>query len=70
MALQVHEYDELKLRFERSEGGDFRVIASALGGEASGRFALPFSELELEEFHPAAGPDAAGPTPDGVLGDV
>ena len=48
--VQVHEYDELKVRLERGEGGSYRVFASGSGGEASGRFELPFSEVELENF--------------------
>ncbi len=50
MPVQAHEYDELKLRLERGDGGDFRVLASSSNGETSGRFALPFSDLELENF--------------------
>ncbi len=50
MSARVHEYDELKLRFERGEGESCRVIASAPSGEAVGRFELPFSELEIENF--------------------
>ena len=50
MAARAHEYDELKLRFERGEGERCRVLASAPGGEAAGSFELPFSELELENF--------------------
>jgi hypothetical protein len=50
MPARAHEYDELKLRFERGEGEICRVIASAPSGEASGHFELPFGELELENF--------------------
>jgi CHAT domain len=48
---RFHEYDELKIRFERGgEDGSCRVVAVAPNGEASGRFEMPFSELELENL--------------------
>jgi hypothetical protein len=43
-------FEELKLRIEPADGGEHRVIASSNVGEATGTFALPFSELELENF--------------------
>jgi len=50
MPARVHEYDELKLRFEHGGDESCRVVASAASGEASARFELPFSELEIENF--------------------
>jgi hypothetical protein len=42
-------YDELKLRVERS-GSEFRVHASTGSAEASGTFAMPWNEIEVENF--------------------
>jgi hypothetical protein len=50
MPARVHEYDELKLRFEHGGDESCRVVASAPSGEAAARFELPFSELEIENF--------------------
>jgi hypothetical protein len=44
-------YAELRLRIDRGVGrGSYRITANGPGGEALGRFRLPFSELELENF--------------------
>ena len=45
------EYQELRLRFERvRETGDYRVFASGPAGEAAGSFALPYSDVEVENL--------------------
>jgi hypothetical protein len=46
----LSEYDELRLRIERGEGGTHHVVATSSVGEAAGLFELPFSELEVENF--------------------
>jgi hypothetical protein len=44
-------YSELRLRIDRGVGrGSYRVVATGPAGEALGRFKLPFSEIELENF--------------------
>jgi hypothetical protein len=44
-------YTELRLRIDRGVGrGSYRIAATGPGGEALGRFKLPFSEIELENF--------------------
>ena len=50
MAGGIPEYDELKVRVE-SEGGAYHVVAFGPdGATASGRFAIPVSKLELDNF--------------------
>jgi hypothetical protein len=45
------KYAELRLRIDRGVGrGSYRIVATGPAGEALGRFKLPFSELELENF--------------------
>ncbi len=45
------EYQELRLRFERiRETGEYRVFASGPAGEAAGSFALPYSDVEVENL--------------------
>lgn len=45
------EYQELRLRFERvRETGGYRVFASGPAGEAAGSFALPYSDVEVENL--------------------
>jgi hypothetical protein len=46
----VPDYLELRLRIEPGDSGGFNVFVSGPGGEASGRMALPFAGLELENF--------------------
>lgn len=46
----VSGYDELKLRIDSGPEGSYRVFASTDSASASGEFALPFEELELENF--------------------
>ncbi len=47
----IPEYDDLKLRIEPGEGDSYRVVAFGPGGNtASGRFARPISEVELDNF--------------------
>ena len=44
-------YSELRLRIDRGvTRGSYRIVATGPAGEALGRFKLPFSELELENF--------------------
>ena len=44
-------YDELRLRIDRGVSrGSYRILATGPAGEALGRFKLPFSEMELENF--------------------
>ena len=44
-------YSELRLRIDRGvTRGSYRIVATGPSGEALGRFKLPFSELELENF--------------------
>jgi CHAT domain len=44
-------YAELRLRIDRGVGrGSYRIVATGPAGEAMGRFKLPFSDLELENF--------------------
>jgi uncharacterized protein YqgC (DUF456 family) len=44
-------YSELRVRIDRGVGrGSYRVVATGPAGEALGRFKLPFSEIELENF--------------------
>jgi CHAT domain len=44
-------YAELRLRIDRGvTRGSYRIVATGPAGEALGRFKLPFSELELENF--------------------
>jgi DNA-directed RNA polymerase specialized sigma24 family protein len=43
-------YDELRLRFESRQPDGYWVHASAPRGEASGPFALPFADVEIENF--------------------
>src|SRR3954471_17934447 len=45
------KYAELRLRIDRGVGrGSYRIVATGPAGEALGRFKLPFSEMELENF--------------------
>jgi hypothetical protein len=51
MAEGIPEYDELKLRVEPAESGTYRLLAfGPHDSAATETFALPFSELELENF--------------------
>jgi uncharacterized repeat protein (TIGR01451 family) len=51
MAEGIPNYDELKLRIERGEEGSYRVLALGPDGStANGTFALPFNEMELDNF--------------------
>jgi hypothetical protein len=44
-------YSELRLRIDRGvTRGSYRIVATGPSGEALGRFKLPFSDLELENF--------------------
>jgi len=44
-------YAELRLRIDRGVArGSYRIVATGPAGEALGRFKLPFSEIELENF--------------------
>ena len=44
-------YPEFRLRIDRGlSAGTYRVVATGSSGEALGRFKLPFSDLELENF--------------------
>src|SRR5215211_1979760 len=44
-------YSELRLRIDRGVArGSYRMVATGTAGEALGRFKLPVSELELENF--------------------
>ncbi len=44
-------YAELRLRIDRGVARDlYRILATGPAGEAAGRFRLPFSEIELENF--------------------
>jgi len=45
----VHGYDELRLRID-GRGAAYHVLASTRSAEATESFALPFNELELENF--------------------
>jgi hypothetical protein len=49
MPVTTRTYDELRLRFERRDDA-YRVYVTAPCGEASGRFQLPFEDLEIENF--------------------
>jgi CHAT domain len=46
----VYDYNELRIRIERSGAGGFKAYATGPSGETSGDFTLPFSELELENM--------------------
>jgi hypothetical protein len=47
----VTAYPEFRLRIDRGlSAGTYRVVATGSSGEALGRFKLPFSDLELENF--------------------
>lgn len=51
MTDQTPTYDELSLRIQPGGDGRYQVVASAPDGStASGTFALPFSETELDNF--------------------
>ena len=44
-------YSEFRLRIDRGlSAGTYRVVATAPSGEALGRFKLPFTDMELENF--------------------
>ncbi len=44
-------YSEFRLRIDRGlSAGTYRVVATGPSGEALGRFKLPFSDIELENF--------------------
>ena len=44
-------YAELRLRIDRGVAREsYRILATGPAGEAAGRFRLPFSEIELENF--------------------
>jgi streptogramin lyase len=47
----IPEYDDLKLRVEPGDGDTYRVVAFGPGGNtASGSFARPISQVELDNF--------------------
>ena len=46
----VEGYDELRVRIDGRRSGAYQVHASTRSAEASSSFALPFSELEIENF--------------------
>jgi hypothetical protein len=46
----VTGYDEFRVRIDRREAGSYHVLASTRSAEASTSFALPFNELEIENF--------------------
>ena len=46
----VLPYDELRLRFESTGSGTYRVIASGPTGEVTIAFSMPLSDLEVENF--------------------
>jgi len=47
----ILDYDDLKLRIEPGEGDSYRVVAFGPGGNtASGSFARPISQMELDNF--------------------
>jgi streptogramin lyase len=47
----IPEYDDLKLRIEPGDGDSYRVVAFGPGGNtASGAFARPISQVELDNF--------------------
>ena len=47
----IPEYDDLKLRIEAGDGDSYRVVAFGPGGNtATGRFARPISQVELDNF--------------------
>jgi CHAT domain len=46
----VRGYDELRVRIERGRAGSYDVLASTAFAQASTTFALPFNELEIENF--------------------
>jgi CHAT domain len=51
MTEQAPTYDELSIRIQSGSAGRYQVVASAPdGATASGSFALPFSETELDNF--------------------
>jgi hypothetical protein len=51
MAEQAPTYDELSIRIQAGEGGRYHVVASAADGStASATFAMPFDEVELDNF--------------------
>ena len=59
----VTKYAELRLRIDRGVGrGSYRIVATGPAGEALGRFKLPFSELELENFILKVGAHPARPS--------
>src|SRR4051794_9972584 len=50
MPVAALTYDELRVRLQPSGGRGYRVVASAPCGETTGDFALPFEDLEVENF--------------------
>lgn len=51
MTEQAPTYDELRIRIQPGSDGRYQVVASAPdGATASGSFALPFTETELDNF--------------------
>ncbi len=47
----IPEYDDLKLRVEPGDGDSYRVVAFGPGGNtATGSFARPISQMELDNF--------------------
>jgi hypothetical protein len=44
------QYNELHIRLETRDDGAYDVVAAGEAGEAAGVLALPFSDLELENF--------------------
>ena len=50
MTAGIPDYDELALRIEPGHDGAYRVIASSSDGTATGGFATPFSDVELDNF--------------------
>jgi CHAT domain-containing protein len=51
MAEQTPTYDELNIRIQPGDGERYHVVVSAADGStASGAFAMPFNEVELDNF--------------------
>src|SRR3712207_5751421 len=51
MAAGIPDYDEIRIRIVPDRASGYRVLAFGPdGGTATGGFALPFSDLELDNF--------------------
>ena len=63
-------YSEFRLRIDRGQtAGTYRVVATGPSGEALGRFKLPFSDMELENFVLKVGRTRQGQAPARVARD-